>query len=635
MHGNANGGFAMLSTLPRLMKLIAIGSLACALAACSRGGGGVDNDGGDDGGTTAFWTHLSGPTGGTIRALVADADGRVFAGALSGGVFRSTNSGASWTQQKVGLGAVSVLALAIDSKGVIFAGTAYDGIFRSTDRAATWENKYSFANNTAVDCLAVSDSDFVFAGTSRSVYRSKDGGETWVQASSGLPADQPAVAALAIGPGGAIFAGMETEGVFMSPDNGDTWIPRSSGISDLYIYALAYRPASGSLFAGTRSALLRSIDGGASWQPLTDGLPAGAVSVVRLAVDPSGNVFAGVYSSTSIDLYVSSNNGDLWSQVSAWPAEYPPLAMAFFPGGKVLAGAFDDGIYTAPNAGAEWTLVNSGLTARGIVCLAANASGHVFAGTGTGAYRTKDGGTTWQKVFSDGAVTSIVLGSNGKVFLGCINGNGEGVNVSASNGDAGSWVHTNWNTTLNNLAIDSGDTLFVAADGVFRSDDGGQTWTPINVNLPSGGVNKVIVDSKGVLYAAETRTLYRSMNNGNSWEQCFDGQCVFVTMTAAPNDYILASLNGCEILITKNHGSSWTETPAGIGEFVSFAVTPDWIAFAGMLKSGAYMSTDTCASYTNSGLSWVSTFCMTVTPDGRVWAGTDGGVYKTTKPVTR
>ncbi len=625
----------MPSTFSRLLKLIAIGSLACALAACSKGGGGVDDDGdGGDNETPGFWQHTSGPTGGTIRALAADADGRIFAGAESGGVFRSTNSGNSWTQQKVGLGAVNVRALALDSKGVVFAGTYSDGIFRSSDHAMTWENKYFFGNSTAVLCFAVSDSDFVFAGTTRGVYRSKDGGETWVQTSSGLPTDDPAVTALAIGPGGALFAGMQTKGVFMSLDHGDTWVPRSSGISGLYIYAILYNPASGSLFAGTRSEFLRSIDGGASWQTLGGGLPAGAISVSRLTVDPSGNVFAGVFSPVSA-LYVSTNNGDAWSQVSAWTSDYPPLALLFLSGGKVIAGAYDDGIYAAANAGAQWSLVNSGLTARGVVCLAANASGHVFAGVGAGLYRTKDGGTTWQRVFSDGAVTSIALGSNGRVFVGCINGSGEGVNVSASNGDAGTWVHTNWSTSLNSIAIDSGDTLFVGAMGVFRSDDGGQTWTPINVGLPADGVKKVVVDSKGVLYAAETRSIYRSVNKGNSWEECLNESCVFVTMAAAPRDYILAALNGCEIQISKDHGSSWTRTPAGIGEFVSFAVTPNWIAFVGMLKAGAYMSTDTCASYRNSGLSWVSTYSMTVTPDGRVWAGTDGGVYKTTNPVTR
>ena len=47
-----------------------------------------------------FWQQTTGPNGGVIRSLAINSTGHVFAGTSGGGVFRSTNNGASWSRNQ-------------------------------------------------------------------------------------------------------------------------------------------------------------------------------------------------------------------------------------------------------------------------------------------------------------------------------------------------------------------------------------------------------------------------------------------------------------------------------------------------------------------------------------------------------
>src|SRR5215472_7332761 len=70
-----------------------------------------------------FWEQTNGPQGGDGIALATNASGDIFVGTQGGGIFRSTESGETWTEVNNGLTDTNVRALAINSAGDIFAGT--------------------------------------------------------------------------------------------------------------------------------------------------------------------------------------------------------------------------------------------------------------------------------------------------------------------------------------------------------------------------------------------------------------------------------------------------------------------------------------------------------------------------------
>src|SRR5437660_130265 len=86
------------------------------------------------------WTSTNGPGGGSIGALAIDpvTPSTLYAGAYSGGVFKSTDGGGSWTAVNTGLTDFYVRTLAIDPQtpATIYAGTGADGVFKSTLRGA-------------------------------------------------------------------------------------------------------------------------------------------------------------------------------------------------------------------------------------------------------------------------------------------------------------------------------------------------------------------------------------------------------------------------------------------------------------------------------------------------------------------
>ncbi len=158
----------------------------------------------------------NGLTNTDVHSLAINANGVVFAGTWGGGVYSSSNNGASWTQGD--LTNRNVLSLAINSSGVVFAGTygTYgDGIYSSSNNEGSWTQVNNGLIIKNVYSLAINSSGVIFAGTSfGGFYSSSNNGASWTQASSGLLSTY--VESLVINSSGVIFAGTYGGGVFRS-----------------------------------------------------------------------------------------------------------------------------------------------------------------------------------------------------------------------------------------------------------------------------------------------------------------------------------------------------------------------------------------------------------------------------------
>jgi photosystem II stability/assembly factor-like uncharacterized protein len=142
----------------------------------------------------------------------------VYAGALNGAVYQTTDGGADW-HQSGGAFAKDVRALAISptSPGIILAGTERDGLFISTDAGRTWAAAGAGLDpNASIHSIVIDPSApgvFWVADFHTGIYRSMDGGKTWVGISRGL--STRAVNALAISSDGQVlYAATQGEGVF-------------------------------------------------------------------------------------------------------------------------------------------------------------------------------------------------------------------------------------------------------------------------------------------------------------------------------------------------------------------------------------------------------------------------------------
>jgi hypothetical protein len=275
-----------------------------------------------DGGGTWSRTEL-----GSVWAIAIDTSSpsTVYAGTTNG-MSKTNDAGTTWTPINSGLGFFAVLwvtAIGIDpsNPATLYAGTYSSGVFKSRNGGASWTEMNSgfprddfFNTRTRIFTLVVdpSTSSTVYAGTFEGVFKSTNGGASWTAMTEGMrvSSDPLSVSSLAIDPSApsTLYAGNEGHGVYKSTNGAASWspLPRPKGVPAFYAFnvtALAIDPVSPqTLYASVRYnnpfdfGVIRTTDGGASWTPLSDGLPDFA-ELLALAVSPSSpsTVYAGGY----------------------------------------------------------------------------------------------------------------------------------------------------------------------------------------------------------------------------------------------------------------------------------------------------------------------------------------------------
>ncbi|MBK8739284.1 MAG: hypothetical protein IPM02_06895 [Betaproteobacteria bacterium] len=291
------------------------------------------------------WTALGGgPVGGRIRAILphpADAN-TLWLGAATGGVWKTTDGGASWRAVGDNIASLTVSTMVIDAANTLYIGTGEwsqghfgAGVFRSDDGGATWQflpatdpganNHWRYVSRMVAH---PTQPGVIIAGTWRGIYRTADGGATWTRVHRLTPIGSESFFNHAhdidFDPNNAsrMTAGLVGGAVALSADAGLTW--QMQPIADIAIdlegdtaqrVELAYaRSRPGRIYAlvDRRSGdLFRSDDGGANWELMSNPkvLAEQGNYDNTLWVDPFDDklVIAG-----GVDLVRSTDGGATW-----------------------------------------------------------------------------------------------------------------------------------------------------------------------------------------------------------------------------------------------------------------------------------------------------------------------------------
>jgi photosystem II stability/assembly factor-like uncharacterized protein len=387
-----------------------------------------------------------------IRALVLSPayaqDRTLFAGGVYGSLHRSTDGGATWANVPIRFVLAGdryltyLFALALSpsysAERTIFLGTQDVGVLRSTDDGGTWKTINTGLAATWVEALAVSPAyatdRTVFAGThDLGLFRSTNRGGSWEEINSGIT--YSGIVAVAISPmflnDRTVFA-LTPYDVFRSIDAGATWskIPVPSfGFSNVPGFnALVVSPsftldrtlfvAEGGPAAAPARGVLRSTDGGNSWQVMNHGLTD--TNVRKLAMSPTFATDKTLFAITPGGVFRSKDSGANWE-----PAKSDLISVFFSPNyisdRTILAGANlargsrvvdGGGIYRSVDRGDSWELVNGRLPVGAVselVLSPAYALDHtLFQHRNGDIFRSADGGVTWEQ-FSDSLTNKSIL----------------------------------------------------------------------------------------------------------------------------------------------------------------------------------------------------------------------------------
>jgi len=338
----------------------------------------------DDGGAT--WSLVDElPDGVESVAVDPGGSGRVYAGS-AGGVHRSIDGGAIWNRVNPGLYAHQIIDLDArpEAPGRVLAATRAGLLYRSTDFGAPWHlvggDVYSVASSPA-------DPSRVYASSGNTLRRSLDGGLTWQAAAAFEPLFMVRVWADPEEPDVVFAAGRETilfaeyaTYLLRSADGGATWETVWEG-REVEVHDLEFGPGGPgappvALFTTTESFLLgvdllRSVDGGVTWEPLDTGFFDEFNVLADLAADPRRP-------------------------------------------GRFLGCCASFGPVETLDAGGSWHLFGFGLPGADRLFFDPTTPGTVYAASEfAGSFRSVDGGTTW---FPIGAARSDRLG--GRLDLG-------------------------------------------------------------------------------------------------------------------------------------------------------------------------------------------------------------------------
>lgn len=431
------------------------------------------------------WEKL-GTTGLTNQAIWALAgSGNNFYAAGNGGVYLSTDGGATWAVRNTGMAYSVIQALAIDG-GKIYAGTqagtnATNEVWVSEDNALNWRK---LGNGIAADFpagfsnriyeMAVVGGKLFAAGTSGVLMHD---GTKWNTAFTG-----PNIVSFysLAASGNTLFAGSWYHGVARSTDGGATWDFTSNGLNSRQVNAV-YK-ANGVLYAGTVRGVMISHDEGQTWAQTTAGL---AECFTFLPFE--GKLFGGF----SGRIAFTADQGQTWTAVpvsSGLPAGFVfrLLNIGTVLYASVLNSTTVGGVYRSTDSGQSWTAVNNGLTSLGVFDLAANGTTLFAATSNAGVFRSTDGGQNWTAVNNGlpGLAVVALASINNTVVAGVI---GNTFYRTTDNGQTWTRPESGPMPTGTGWWMDSvGGALFAspfAAYGVLRSTDEGRTWQYVNTGF--------------------------------------------------------------------------------------------------------------------------------------------------------
>jgi photosystem II stability/assembly factor-like uncharacterized protein len=339
-------------------------------------------------------------------------------------------------------------------------------------------------------------------------------------------------------------------------------------------------------FGGTGGGVFKTVNGGHTWQPVTDGqINFGSIGSIAVAPSDPNVVYVGTGEST---IRGNASHGD--------------------------------GVYKTTDAGKTWTHVGLEETQQiGQICIDPKnpdlvyvaAMGHMAGpNPDRGVFRSKDGGKTWQKVLykSDnaGAVDLAMDPGNPRVLYAAIWQVVRKPWTFESGGpDGGIWKSTDggdtWKELTHNPGLPKGvlgrigvtvspanpDRVWALIEaqegGVFRSDDAGATWTKLNgdnsIKQRAWYYSQIFADpkSENTVYAVNT-SFFRSTDGGKTFtrirNQHGDNHDLWIA-PEDPNRFIESSDGGAQI--TFDGGKSWsTEDNQPTGQFYRVAVDNDF-----------------------------------------------------------
>ncbi|MCJ7548842.1 MAG: hypothetical protein MUQ30_04075, partial [Anaerolineae bacterium] len=333
----------------------------------------------DNGGTSwSDWGPDEGRWGSSI-ALDPQAVGTVYKASHQHSVYKTTDAGVNWRIKNQGVTAMAPAQLeTVPGLPHVIYGTVegWDGVFRSTQGGAAWQFLPARRKDSTNTAMLVDPhvGQRLYVSGSSAVCRSDDAGASWtITGTLAAPAacstnvQMVSPEAIRADPlrSGVLLAGthilcndfsLEMGEIYSSTDAGASWEAVSTSHPISSVLDIIYDPITPTIvYAATDSTgMLRSLNGGQSWQATGSAIPAlASVSSLTAEQQPPYRVFALTTGQTRAGLYATADHGDSWTQMSPWIFGEQVLSVQEAP--PALYVALSLGLLKSTDGGVNWT----------------------------------------------------------------------------------------------------------------------------------------------------------------------------------------------------------------------------------------------------------------------------------------
>ena len=568
-------------------------------------------------------------TGNTVHMLAASGSG----------LFERPDADSSWIRRRNG---EFTAVRFVPSSGSAYLGGGHGFVYRTTNNGADWSLSSYLGDVYALD-IAVDpvNEDRVYIATGQNgcqVLRSSDGAATFEAVLDGVnqAGDAYNMNKVVIDPhehrhifaAGGNFNVPEVPGdLWQSFDGGDTW--QRTGLTDTVVNALLVDPRDPAvLYAGCgfsrndSEPLLKSHDGGLTWQAASAGLPGGRRPLNDIWAAPGEDRPYAVGSRGVIIHY----NG------KSWESE-PSNTLSTLHG---IHGLSADNIYAVGENGTiihfdgqSWQPMTSNTTNTLYGVWAADGD-HVFAVGEAGTIMQYDG-SAWTQVPS---LTTVPLIDVRGLAANNVYAVGEKGTTRHYDGSSWAWMPTGTMTSLHAVWPVSSDDVFDAyrvGDGglILHFDRNDWEWHTMPSNT-TGDLWAIWASGSNNMYAAGPAGDLLHFN-GQQWDRIeFDTRHVFKDIwgTAPDRLYLTDSLdgiwlyNGRELIAVREQGTY----NRSVTDLALHHDDPDSL-YAATLKAGIYISPDQATNWLNLGTPIDNVYALA---SGSLYAGTGSGMYKLT-----
>ena len=539
------------------------------------------------------------------------------------GVFKSTNAGITWQSKGLpNVGSISKIvidpdnddAIFVSAMGPLFRNDTNRGVYKSVDGGDTWEQKLFVSDSTGIIDMAIhpTNGDIIYAaswerirrpqyrhygGETSRLYRSLDGGDTWIEMTNGLPSlpSEKGRISIAISQSNPEVlysryadATGNIQGVYKTVDGGDVWTEvNGSGLQNVgfhwWFRGVVIDPDDENIIYNVDFNVQKSTDGGANWSPAFPGAHVDQHALAFNRMVPGAVVLGndgGVY-------YSADDGASYLKDVSLPITQFYRVHVDAQNDAKVYGGAQDNNtIRTTTGSVDDWTAIYGGdgfqslvdptntaviyaLSQRGNLGKSIN-NGANFSGATNGISGSDR--KNWDTPIVMDPFDSQILyyGANRLYKTTNAAGNWTAISPDLTNGSGGGNLTFGTIISISVSPINT-DTIYVGTDdgNVWITNNGGGNWTNVSASLPNRWVTKVLASRSdlntvyatfsGYRYGEDNGHVYKSDDNGANWTDISSG------LPDIPVNDILEDVYGnlflgtdIGVLASPDQGANWS-----------------------------------------------------------------------------